>query len=112
MVHRCYQVFDVGRVERGYESFSQRSHDLPRYLICFILESCYLSAAAKHIIIFLQQCPKCMSGRERDLSMASEEVEESFLFWHQGPKPAEHERLARTKSCRRRQPARYRSLNR
>jgi len=29
-----------------------------------------------------------MSGRERDLSMASEEVEESFLFWHQGPKPA------------------------
>ena len=32
--------------------------------------------------------PTCTSGSERDFSMASEEIEESFLFWHQGPKPA------------------------
>src|SRR5262245_19263647 len=30
--------------------------------------------------------------------MTSEEVEETFLFWHQGSKPAQHECLAQTKS--------------
>src|SRR5712692_9114879 len=34
--------------------------------------------------------------------MASEEIEESLLFRHQSPKPAQHERLARAKAPRER----------
>src|SRR2546430_152741 len=78
----------VAAVEGGYERLSQRGHHLPCYLICFVLAFCYLLAAAEHIIISPQQSPKCTSGSERDFRMASEEIEESFLFWHQGPKPA------------------------
>src|SRR6266478_30953 len=96
IVHRRDQVFDVASVKGGDERFSQRGHDLTRYLVCFVLASRYLLATAQHIVISLQQGSKRLSGGKRYPSMASEEVEESLLFRHQSPKPAQHERLART----------------
>jgi hypothetical protein len=88
IVHRCYQVFDVTPVERGYESFPQRGHDLTRDLICFVLVLRYLSATTQDIVVPLQQCPQRLSPSKRDPGMASKEFEKSFLFWHQCPKPA------------------------
>src|SRR4029077_18395353 len=102
VVHRRDQVFDITPVEGSYERFSQRGHDLTRYLVCFVLASRYLLATAQHIVISLQQGPKRLSGSKRYPSMASEEVEESLLFGHQSPKPAQHERLARAKAPRER----------
>jgi hypothetical protein len=94
IVHRRDQVFDIASVKGGDERFSQRGHDLTRYLICFVLASRYLLATAQHIVISLQQGPERLSGSKRYPSMASEEVEESLLFRHQSPKPAQHERAS------------------
>jgi hypothetical protein len=91
VVHRRDQVFDIASVKGGDERFSQRGHDLTRYLVCFVLASRYLLATAQHIVISLQQGSKRLSGSKRYPSMASEEVEESLLFRHQSPKPAQHD---------------------
>src|ERR1700747_733623 len=91
IVHRRDQVFDVAPVEGSYERFSQRGHDLTRYLVCFVLASCYLPATAQHIVISLQQGPERLSGSKRYPSMASGEVEDSLLFRHQSPNPAQHD---------------------
>ena len=70
------QVFDIASVKGSYECFSQRGHDLARYLVCFVLASCYLSATAQHIVISLQRGPERLSGSKSYPGMASEEVEE------------------------------------
>jgi hypothetical protein len=85
IVHRRYQVFDITPVERGYEGFPQRGHDLARALICFVFALCYLSATTQDIVVPLQQGPKRLSPSKRDPSMASKEFEKGFLFWHQCP---------------------------
>src|SRR5262249_16848113 len=64
-----------------------------RYLVRLVLAFGYLPAKLLYVLAF-EQAAQRFRARQRHFGVALEKIEKPLFFGHQGPKPAEHERLA------------------
>ena len=87
------EAVDVAAVERRDEAAPQRELHFGRDVVSQVFVADHRLAKLGNPLPAVEKRAQQFRAFEGNLGVTFEEVEEFLLFWHQGLKPAEHERL-------------------
>jgi hypothetical protein len=93
VIHIIDEAVNVATVEGRNEAAAQREQNLARNVVGVVFDLDHRLAQGRNLVAAIEHGAQGLGAFKRNFGVTFKEVEEFFLFRHQGLKPPKHARL-------------------